>query len=337
MAAGIPSTNQIVPFSREALQLKSKLGLASEIPGIFYNQPCPTAATLTSGTVVNDGQSLIGAYQLGGLTSTTLSWGGDAVATFSSSTGLLATIATSSFMPTTLNYMDFPVRFVAAAGAVLPTGLLAGITYYWNWQSATTGKLALSPGGAVIAYTDAGSGTIYCQAATQYWGSPFVPPGFLQAADGLNIATPGSFPQSGSQYRIEIGGHRTGAATTNVTLKTGLVTAAGATSWVALSAGAVLADVATGPFPFTYTADIIVQQYGLAAASLPYVQTKIRTIERYEQWTSATAETLYTSNSTVVTSIDSTQPLGFDVRWIHATPLVTHYAEPLYVRMWAFN
>ncbi|WP_460990877.1 hypothetical protein, partial [Staphylococcus aureus] len=91
--------------------------------------------------------------------------GGTAAVTFSSSSGLLATFTTSSFMPTTLNYDQMPVKIVPAAGAVMPTGLIAGQTYYWQWVSATTGRFATTPGGTAIAYTDAGSGTLYCQAA----------------------------------------------------------------------------------------------------------------------------------------------------------------------------
>lgn len=336
MAAGVPSTNLASPVPYEALQFKSKVGAKMSLPALIYIQPCPTAATLTSGTVVNDGQSLIGAYQLGGGTATTLSWGGDAAVTFSSSSGLLASFTTSSFLPTTLNYDQLPIRFIGASGAVAPTGITFGTLYYAQWVSATTIRIATSPGGTVIAYTDAGSGTIYCQAQTQYWGSPWLPAGGLASSDSLGL-TAGSFPQSGSMYRIEIGGHRKGTGTNNVTLKTGLVTTAGATSWTAATTGVTLANTNTGPFNFTYTADIIVQQYGSSAISSPYVQGMVRSVESLEMWSSATAKTNSSAIYAKVTSIDLTQPLGFDVRYIAATPAVGEYLEPLYCRIWAYN
>lgn len=336
MAAGVPSTNLASPVPYEALQFKSKQGAKMSIPALIYNQPCPTAATLSSGTVVNDGMSLIGAYQLGLGTASTLSWGGDASVTFDSSTGLRASFTTSGWPVTTLNYMDMPIRFIGAAGAVAPTGISFGQVYYWKWLSATTGNIALTPGGSAISYTDAGSGTIYCQAQTQYWGSPFLPAGGLVASDGLGQSN-GSYSQFGSMYRIEIGGHRKGTGTNNVTMKSGLVTTAGATSWTAITTGVTLANTNTGPFNFTYTADIIVQQYGSSAITSPYVQAKIRAVENLEMWSSATAKTFSSAIYAVTTSVDITQPIGFDTRYIAATPAVAEYLEPLWVRIWAYN
>jgi len=332
-------------MSREALQLKSKQGANLDIPGLFYNQPCPSAAVgISTGTVTNSGSSLIGAYQLGQLTTSTLPWGGDAAVTFSSSNGLLGTTATAGPFITTLNYMDYPVKIALAAGAVAPTGLIPGQTYYYKWVSATTGNFSLTPGGAAIAYTDAGSGTMYLQAATLYWGSPFVPAGFLQAADTLNFSTAGSFPQSGSMYRIEIIGSHTAATTSTATFTAGLVTSAGATSFTSLIASAALAQVAVGPFPFKITADIIIQQYGAAAISSPYAQSIIRSMMEVQIYTAASginttaAAWSWAAPATArVVALDTTVPVGFDVRVLDGTPNIGNYWETLGVRMWAYN
>ena len=117
MPAGISNTNQVLPFSGEALQLKSKMGLPLNIPGMFYLQHTPTAANLTSGTVTDNGLSLIGANQLGSTTADTVPLGGTAAVTFSSSSGLLCSFTTSNFMPTTLNNDNMPVKFVGLAGS----------------------------------------------------------------------------------------------------------------------------------------------------------------------------------------------------------------------------
>lgn len=328
MAQGVPSTNQVVPFSREALQLKSKLGNSMEIPGLFYTQYTPTAATLTSGTVTDNGLSMVGALQLGSTTAGTLPLGGTAAVTFSSSTGLLASFTTSSFMPTTLNYDQMPVKFVPASGAVLPTGIQANTVYYWQWVSATTGRLALTPGGTVIAYTDAGSGTIYCQAASQYWGSPWLNAGFLQVSDILSQATVGTYPNPGCMLHVEILGHKIGTTTNNYTVTTGLVTPAGA--WTAISSAGTLAAVAAGPFPFKIQSDILVQQYGATNAML-------RCAQRVEVYSAAGTYTTSYNIWAKTTSLDLTQPYALDVRYIGATPAVGEYMEPLSVRMWADN
>lgn len=332
---GVPSTNQIVGFSREALQTKSKMGAPLELPGLFYNQYTPTAATLSSGTVTDSGMSLIGALQKGLVTNGTLPLGGNAAVTFSSSSGLLCSFTTSSFMPTTLNYNDFPVKFTGTGTYVLPTGILEGVTYYWQWVSATTGRLALTPGGTVIAYTDAGSGTMYCQASTQYWGSPIIPAGFLQAADTLNQSTPATIPNNGCSIRIEILGHKTGTGTNNYTVTPGLISGAG--TFTALTAGSLLAAVNAGPFPFSITTDIVIQQYGLATASSPYVQASVRAVCAMQVFSSTSTNTWSTGIWAKTTSLDITQSYALDVRYLAATPAVAEYMEPLTVRMWAYN
>ena len=111
-----PSTTPIQPFPGDVLQYKSKRGARLELPGLYYSQYVPTAANLTSGTVTNSGASMIGALQLGGTTANTLPWGGTAAVTFTSSSGLLVNFTTSSFLPTTLNYNDFPVSFSLSHG-----------------------------------------------------------------------------------------------------------------------------------------------------------------------------------------------------------------------------
>jgi len=328
MAIGVPSTNQTVPFSREALQLKSKLGNSLEIPGLIYSQYTPTAAQISSGTVTDSGLSLVGANQLGSVTNGTLPLGGTAAVTFSSSSGLLASFTTSSFLPTTLNYDQMPVKIVPAAGAVMPTGLVAGQTYYWQWVSATTGRFAATPGGTVIPYTDAGSGTLYCQAATQYWGSPVLPAGFLQASDVLNQATPVTLPASGCLLRMEIFGHAIGTTTNVTTVTPGLINAAG--TFTALTAGSALARVAAGPFPFKTTVDIAIQQYGASNAM-------VRTVCEHQVYSAASTSTSSMNVFAKVTSLDLTASYTLDVRAINATPVVGEYLEPLIVRMWAYN
>ena len=349
MAAGVPSTNSIYgPMNLDSLQRKTKIGAPMELPGIFYNQYVPTAATLTSGTVTNNGQSLIGALQLGGGTATTLPFGGDAVVTFSSSTGLLCSFTTSSFMPTTLNYDQFPVQFVPASGAVLPTGILANTIYYAQWVSATTVKLAATPNGSVIPYTNAGSGTIYCQAApVGFWGSPWLPAGALAASDTLNFSSANSVTTPGSSYRIEVYGHKIGATTNNYVVSSGLVSGAG--TWTQLIGSGNMAAIAVGPFPFKIVTDIYIQQYGQTAVTSPYTAiAMIKTMQEVTVYGAAGGTAGGTGNTvgmltltnpitTKVVSLDVTQPYAFDVRYLAATPAVGEYMEPLWVRMWAFN
>jgi hypothetical protein len=333
---GVPSTNTIFgPNSREALQGKTKLGAPMELPGLFYTQYTPTAATISSGTVTSNGMSLVGALQLGLSTASTAPLGGDAVVTASSSSGLLISFTTSSFMPTTLNYDQMPVKFTTTTGT-LPTGLVAGVTYYWQWVSATTGHVALTPNGASIAYTDAGSGTFYCQAATQYWGSPWLPAGFFQASDMLNQATPSSAPYPGCMIRIEIDGHKIGTGTNNFTISPGLYSTAG--TFTALTAGSVQAAVNAGPFPFFITTDITIQQYGQTAVTSPYTAiAMVKTVSRQQVFSTANTNTWATNVFAKTVSLDLTQSYAIDVRYLAATPVVGEYMEPLNVRMWAFN
>ena len=343
-ASAIPSWNTVLPVSKDAFQSKTKQMANLEIPGCFYNQWVPTAATLTSGTVTSNGQSLIAANQLGGLTSTTLPWGGDAVATFSSSSGLLCTIATSSFMPTTLNYDQYPVSFTVSAAGVLPTGLTAGTVYYWQWVSATTGRLALTPGGTAIAYTDAGTATIYCKAASAllgygYYGSPTLPAGFLQASEGmgsLNYSTSSSFP--GCSIHVDMMGHKIGTGTNAFAVTPGFVSAAG--TWTALTAtGSALAAVNGGPFPFVYSADIIVQQYGPATSATTAFTSAclVRCVSMLSVYSAAGTHTEACNIFTKSVAFDLTQPWTIDVRYLAATPAVAEYMEPIFCRMIAYN
>jgi hypothetical protein len=329
-----PSTTPIYPAIQDSLASKSKLGNKMELPGLMYNQYVPTAATISSGTVTNSGLSMIGALQLGSLTSGTLPLGGTAVATFSSSSGLLATIATSSFMPTTLNYDQFPVVFTTTTGT-LPTGITAGTVYYWQWKSATTGNLSLTPNGAVIAYTDAGSGTIYCQAASAavpgagYYGSPWIPAGFFAAQDNMYN---GIMNGNGATFRIEIFGHKIGTGTNTYTITPGLV-AAGSNTFTALTAGSVLAAVNAGPFPFSSVTDIQIQQYGTTTAPIAI----IKTVNTNQVFSTATTNTWSTNVFAKTVSVDVTSGYALDVRYIATTPVVGEYMEPLSVRIWAFN
>jgi hypothetical protein len=324
------SQTPIYQSNPENLQFKAKKGQPLEIPGLFYNQYVPTAANLTSGTVTNSGASLVGALQLGTTTAGTLPLGGTAAVTFSSSSGLLVTFTTSSFMPTTLNYNDYPVTFAVTGAGVLPTGITAGTVYYWQWVSAITGRLALTPGGTAIAYTDAGTATVYCQAASAaiagvgYYGSPWMNAGFLGAAEGL--AVPAVLP--GCVLRCEIWGHSIGTTTNVTTITPGLISSAG--TFTALTAGSALARVSAGPFPFKITADTIIQQYGVSNAVA-------RTVLEYTVYSATSTVTQSMNISAKVTSLDLTQRYAYDVRALQATPAVAEYLEPLSVKMWAFN
>jgi hypothetical protein len=291
---------------------------------------------LTSGTVTNSGQSIVGALQLGGSTATTAPLGGDAAVTFSSSSGLLVTFTTSSFMPTTLNYDQMPVKFAVSAAGVLPTGLQSNTTYYWQWVSAITGRLSLTPNGVVIPYVDAGTATIYCQAATQFWGSPWLPAGFLQASDMLNQSTPSSAPYPGCIIRVEAYGHKIGTGTNAFTTTPGLVSTAG--TFTALTAGNALAAVNAGPFPFKITTDIVIQQYGQTAVTAPYTAiAMVKTVSEMQVFSTASVNTWSTNVWAKTVSLDVTQSYAVDLRYIAATPAVAEYMEPLMVRMWAYN
>jgi len=332
--AGVPSQSPIFPVSMDALQMKSKMGMTMNVPGLFYSQYTPTAATLSSGTVTNSGQSLVGALQLGGTTATTKPLGGDAAVTFSSSSGLLCSFTTSSFMPTTLNYNDFPVQFTTSASGVLPTGITANTTYYWQWVSATTGRLSLTPGGSVIAYTDAGTATIYCQAATQYYGSPTLPAGFLQASNTLNLPA-STANSSGCMLHYEIMGHKIGTGTNNFTVTPGFIDGAG--TFTAINAGNVQPAVNAGPFPFYIEGDIAIQLYGKTAAASPYSIANIRHIGRQQLFSTIATNTWATVVSAKTVTIDVTAGLTLDVRYIAATPAVAEYMEPLLVKYWVYN
>jgi hypothetical protein len=238
-------------------------------------------------------------------------------------------------MPTTLNYDQFPVTFTLGASGVLPTGITLGTVYYWQWVSATTGKLALTPNGAVIAYTDAGSGTLYCQAAsaaipqTGYYGSPWMPAGFLAAQDNMAY---GIMNGSGMTLRCEIIGHQTGTTTNVTTIVPGLV-ATGTNTFTALTAGSALARVATGPFPFKIVADTTIQVYGTTTAPIGLA----RTVLEYTVYSAAATVTSSMSLIAKTVSLDLTQGYAYDVRILQATPVVGEYLEPTTVRMWAFN
>jgi hypothetical protein len=338
MATGVPSTNTIYgPMNRESLQGKTKLGLPIEVPGLYYNQYTPTGATVTSGTVTNSGQSLIGALQLGGLTTTVLPWGGDAVATFTSNAGLLVTTATSNCMPTTLNYDQFPVTFTTNAAGVLPSGIVAGQVYYWQWVSATTGRIAATPNGTVLPFVNAGTATIYVNAATQYWGSPWIPAGALVVADTLGQSTPNNIVSPGCSIHYEILGHKIGTGTNNYAVTPGFVTPAN-TFTTLTAAGSNLAAVNAGPFPFSIVGDIIIQQYGTTAAVAPY--NAIAMVKCWQQMSVFSTSSTHTEAVNIwakTVTLDLTQSYAVDVRYLAATPAIGEYMEPLVVRMWMYN
>lgn len=97
--------------------------------------------------------------------------GGSWIVTFSSSTGLLGTTNVAHSLAD-----DTAVEVFAEGAGTLPTGLAANTTYYVRSASGSTLKFALTAGGAAIAYTDAGSGTLRLKLAATGVA--------LQSADG---------------------------------------------------------------------------------------------------------------------------------------------------------
>lgn len=330
---GVPNTVPLVPFSREALQNKMKYGNVLELPGVLYNQYTPTAANCNTGSTA---ASLIGQNQKGIIASGTTPLGGTTTVTFSSSSGLLATLSAASWLPTTLNYNDFPVIFSPASGATLPTGIIAGQLYYWQWVSSTTGRLALTPGGTVIPYTNAGSGTIYMQASSQYWGNANLPAGFFQAADTLYQAPANSLTTPGTRIKGEIWGTITSAGTGTIAFDFGLLNSAG--TFTSLSdGGTATALTAVGPFPFWYNFEFVVQQYGQSSIASPYVAAGVvRSVGSLRKGITAASELLI-NNAATKTVIDLTQAWTIEARATLGTPATGTYIEPLSVKITVDN
>jgi hypothetical protein len=346
--SGIQSWTQIPSVSRDAFNLKTKQGAQMEIPGVFYNQWVPTPATVTSGTVTNNGQSLIGALQLGGGTATVLPLGGDStLASITSSSGALCTVTTSTFMPTTLNYDQYPIVFTAATTGTntLPSNLSFGTVYYAQWVSGTTFRLAATPNGTTIPYVSAIVGTIYVQSAMAvlggqygYYGSPWIPAGFFSASEGMTTNGFGqnsTFP--GVSIHYEIQGHKIGTGTNTFAVTPGLVSAAG--TWTAITAaGSALAAVSAGPFPFFISGDVIIQQYGQTAVNSPYTAiAMIRCSNLLSVYSAAGTHTEAINIWAKTVSLDVTQAWALDVRYLAGTPVVGEYLEPLMVRYTSMN
>jgi hypothetical protein len=344
-SAAIPSWTPIYPQSKESLGFKSKMGAVQELPGIIYNQYTPTAANCNTGTVTNNGASMIGANQLGVVQSGVAPLGGLTIVTASSNSGLLITISTgAAWLPTTANYNNMPVTFSVNSTGVLPTGLTVGQVYYWQWVSSTTGRLALVPNGTVIAYTDAGTATFYMNAATQYWGSPILPAGFLAAAEGIGNPQFNTSAFPGVRIHGEIGGSFTSAGTGNIQMAAGLLSA-NATWNIVTGAAANVAVGAVGPFPFWYTFDFIIQQYGPANLNsttyAAYNNTGlIRGCGRLvlaQAATSGTADVTTTNIWGSSSAIDLTLQYTVDARCLIGSPATGTYLEPLYANIWVYN
>ena len=346
--SGNPSQTPIFPVSKDANSFKTKQELLLEVPGVFYNQFVPTPATVTSGTVTSNGQSLIGALQLGGGTATVAPLGGDStLASITSSTGALCTVTTSTWMPTTLNYDQYPIVFVPATTGTntLPSNLSAYTVYYAQWVSGSTFKLSATPNGTVIPYVSAVTGTFYVQSAMAvlgpgigYYGSPWMPAGFLSATEGLNNIGYGLNSLSpGVSIHYEIQGHKTGTGTNNFAVTPGLVSGAG--TWTAITAtGSAQAAVNAGPFPFTISGDVIIQQYGQAAVASPYTAiAMVRCSQLTSVYSAAGTHTEACNIWTKTVSLDITQPYALDVRYLAATPVIGEYMEPIFVRYTALN
>ena len=101
--------------------------------------------------------------------------GGSWITTFSSSTGLLGTTNVAHAIAD-----DTAVEVYAEGAGVLPTGLAANTTYYARSTAGSALKFALTAGGAAIAFTDAGSGTLRLKLAATGVA--------LQSADGTVAA-----------------------------------------------------------------------------------------------------------------------------------------------------
>lgn len=113
--------------------------------------------------------------------------------TFSSSTGLLATVVNDipNLQPVTFN----------TVGGTLPTGITAGVTYYWIRVTATTGRLATTLANAVaataIAYTDSGSGTLTVAASVLNEDYNLWYPRMTAAGGALSYVSQGHWPTTG--------------------------------------------------------------------------------------------------------------------------------------------
>lgn len=113
-----------------------------------------TANAVTSGVAVTSGTAGYGRMTKSGGSTGVVDGvaGGSQRMTASSSSGLLLTTLTAHGRADTT-----PVQVFVESGGVLPTGLSANTTYYVRDSASTTFKLALTSGGAAIAYTDAGT------------------------------------------------------------------------------------------------------------------------------------------------------------------------------------
>ena len=337
-ATAVPSWTPLPQANLEAYNFKSKQLAKMEIPGIFYNQYTPTAANCNTGTVTSNGASMIGANQIGVAQGGTAPLGVVTIVTIAT-TGLVTISTAAAWLPTN-NYNNMPVTLSVSTSGVLPLGLFANTIYYWQWVTSTTGNLALTPGGTTVAPTTTGTATIYLSAATQYYGSPIIPAGFLQAAEALGQIQGNTSAFPGVAIRGEIAGSITSAGTGNIQMAAGVYNAAG--TWTALTgAAANVALAAVGPFPFWYTFEFIVQQYGPASVSGQYANiAQVRGWGRFigaQAATSGTADITSTNIWASTTSLDLTQQYTIDARALLGTPATGTYIEPLTVRLWAIN
>jgi hypothetical protein len=334
--SGVQSQTAIFPVSKDGLNFKTKQLAQMEIPGIFYNQCCPSAAINDNATAI----SVIGANYIGQAVGGTSATGAATAVTYVAATGVF-TMATAGWMPTTLNYNLFPVIINFTAGGAVPTVFNAGQVYYANWVSANTFTLSATPGGTAISGGGTGT-TVTVQAATQYWGSPLIPAGFLCPAEGMT--NPGYCTTSaygGVRIHGEVLGSVTTAGTPTTLFSAGLINGAG--TYTALTgASTAIAIAAVGPFPFTYVFDLICQNYGPATvAGTAYANTGL--IRGYGRWTISQANTDATADVYAInlwaasTALDLTAAYTVDCRFTFGTAAATTWLEPLSVQLWAYN
>jgi hypothetical protein len=136
---------------------------------------------------------------------------------------------------------------------------------------------------------------------------------------------------NGCKIHVDIWGHKIGTGTNTYTVTPGLYSAAG--TFTALMSKTALAAVNAGPFPFYWSQDIIIQQYGTTTAPIAIIRTNALL-----QVFSASLTSTYSSDIVTKTvSLDATVPYAIDVRYIAGTPAVGEYMAPLHVCMTAYN
>jgi hypothetical protein len=334
--SGIPSQTPIYSVSKDSLSFKTKQLATLELPGIFYNQCAPTAANCD----ITGAVSVVGANYIGQAQTGTSATGAATAVTYVSATGVF-TIATAGWMPTTLNYNFFPVIINFSGTGAVPTTFIAGSTYYANWVSANTFTLSATIGGTAISGGGTGT-TVTVQAATPYWGSPYMPAGFLMPTEGMTTIGYGSNSNFGGvRLHGEILGNLTSAGTGTTLFSAGVIGPTG--TYTALTgASTAIAVAAVGPFPFRYDFDLVCQQYGPAVlagttfGNLGLIRGSGRALISQAN-NSGTADVFAVNLWAASQALDLTLGYTLDARFTFGTPAAGTYLEPLSVAFWSYN